>query len=143
MEAYVANTWQGVQCPHCRRGFTFPWRPLHVPRCGRRFADLQTKAGSPTSSYGGDRNVVGDLKIEVKLTLETAGTLRLEAGNSLRRAAWNIPRNAAGESDEGPAIDSERPGQDSLYVQKKTPAFAPGEHTLTLAYDDGDRHRRA
>ena len=121
MEAMVSNTWDGIQCPNCRRIY-FPVQlgpnsdgTAIRPRTDKRFF------------YGGS-NTVGDLRITLKLELESFGSLRLECGNTLRRAVWNIP--GGGETD---ANDTDG---NAHFVQKRTAALSPGEHTLTLAYVD-------
>ncbi|MEI6232137.1 MAG: S26 family signal peptidase [Planctomycetota bacterium] len=126
IEAVVSNTWEGVQCPNCRHIFF----PLQLGE----YSDTTVLRGRQDSGrfqYGG-KYPVGDLKIDLKLTVESAGTLHIESGNSVRRAIWNIP--GGGETDSN---DSPEKGGKKHFVQKQTSALSPGEHTLSLAYVDG------
>ena len=128
IDAYVSNTWEGVQCPNCKRVY-FPIKNGTYDD-GTSLSGIQG-SGETNFFYGGEY-ADGDLKIDIKLKLDTFGSLRIETGNSLRRAIWNIP--GGGESDVDAGFDK---GGKSHFVQKKIAALAPGEHSLTLAYVDG------
>jgi hypothetical protein len=118
-----------VQCPLCKHIF-FPLR-RGKNTDGTILEGRETAPGQTKFFYGGDY-IDGDLKLEMKIVIEAAGSLRLETGNTLRRAVWNIPGGA--EADEDKGMDG---GGKSHFVQKPTAPLTPGEHTLTLAYVDG------
>jgi len=121
MDAMVSNTWDGIQCPNCRRIY-FPIQ-LSDNSDGTRLISNRAQF-----FYGGDHKV-GDLKIELKINVEKFGSMRVECGNTLRRAIWNIPtrNDADGQDKEGK----------THFVQKQTAALSPGMHTITLMYVDG------
>ena len=122
MDAMVSNTWDGIQCPNCRRIYY----PLMVgPNSDG--TTLLAQEGATKYFYGGNHSV-GDLKIDLKLNVEAFGSMRLECGNNLRRAVWDIPGGGEKDADGSNGMEN--------YVQSKTDALAPGEHTLSLAYVD-------
>ena len=123
--AYVANTWEGVQCQNCKQ-IMFPistdtsQKPCLEPQQNMRFF------------YGGDQ-VVGDLKIELDIELATdGGTIEIEVGSNLHRAMWKLPSSAI--------PDSVNPGMDSDPTRHNFSApgqnLSAGKHRLSLAYVD-------
>ena len=119
--AYVTNTWQGVQCPNCKE-IMFPMgsnRPAAGP--------WLTKQEGTKFFYGGN-HVVGDLKLDLALNVETAGSLELEVGSTAHRALWRIP--VAGAADTAPQ------GVHVVQPSGAPPELTPGRHTLSLAYVD-------
>ncbi len=132
IEAVVSNIWEGVQCPNCKH--------ILYPLSIGAFSDKTMLRGRQDSSAGqtrffyGGQYLVGDLKIDMKLHVETSGSLHLEVGNTLRRAVWNIP--GGGEADTNEGLGDGKGGRQH-FVQKQTPALAPGDYTLSLAYVDG------
>lgn len=121
MTAYVTNTWEGVQCPNCKE-IMFPLS-LKAPEMGPRL----TPEGGVNFFYGGDY-VVGDLKLDVVVEVETPGSIELEVGSNLHRALWRIP--STGASNPPP------PGAHEVRVSGAAPELSPGKHTLSLAYVD-------
>src|SRR5205823_4314045 len=94
-----------------------------------KYLDRNNVERMGTRFYYGGNHKVGDLKLDLKLRVETFGSLRLECGNTLRRAVWAI--GSGGYT--GPTTRDVK----AHYVQKEVPALAPGLHSLTLAYVDG------
>lgn len=132
VEAVVSNTWEGVQCPNCKHVY-FPVTRNGVYSDGTKLIGKGSGEGLTNFFYGG-HFPVGDLKVELRINVETAGSVHLEAGNSLRRAVWNIPGGGEADTDDG--VGRGKKGKQH-FVQKKTAALTPGIHTLSLAYVDG------
>lgn len=118
--AYVQNTWEGVQCPNCKQ-VVFP---LAASRPG---STPELRPGPAKFFYGGDC-IVGDLKLELEVSVETAGSLELEVGSDAHRAWWKIPSDNAGAETA--------PGVHLVQAAGSAPQLAPGKHTLSLAYVD-------
>src|SRR5205823_8966661 len=94
-----------------------------------KYLDRNNVERMGTRFYYGGNHKVGDLKIDLKLRVETFGALRLECGNTLRRAVWTI--------GNGGDTGSQEKDPKAHYVQKQIDTLAPGLHSLTLAYVDG------
>ncbi|MCY3021447.1 MAG: signal peptidase I [Planctomycetota bacterium] len=124
--AYVANTWEGVQCPNCKE-IVFPiasTEPGNEPLLKLRstFDD-----GTPAKFFYGGDHIVGDLRLDLEINVESAGSIALEVGCSLHRALWSI-------GGQPPAVAADDAAAHA--VQTSAPPLAPGKHTLSLAYVD-------
>lgn len=119
IEAYVGNTCEGIQCPNCLE--------IAFPPADSAGPNIHPDPARPGKFFYGGDSVVGDLKLDLGITVETAGAIQLEVGSDLHRAVWSIG---------GPAPAGD--GDQTIHpVQAATPALTPGAHTLSLAYVDG------
>ena len=140
VRAYINHPWEGVQCPQCQQVIfplelgengLQPWQPgapLYMRDANSGDENVRRQNSLPPEVsrffYGGD-DVVGDLKLELEIDVETGGQIELEVGSNLHAAHWVI-------GGDVPA------GSKSVHpVSAATPALTPGRHTLKLAYLDG------
>jgi hypothetical protein len=116
--SYESNTWEGVQCPNCKQ-VMFPARLR--PDSGPDIIPVQ---GGTKFFYGGGQ-IVGDLKIELEIDVESSGgSIVMQTGSNLHSALW--------------AIGADTPAETATVhpVTKPTASLTPGHHKLLLAYVD-------
>ncbi|MFH0938925.1 MAG: signal peptidase I [Planctomycetota bacterium] len=128
--SFVANTWDGVQCPNCKQVmFPVPILPKDAV-ADKPKPYLEALQNQDVKFFYSSYDVVGDLKLEIVLDLTAAGgVIEMDVGSNLHHAKWVIPSNARSVD----AIASD----DSVHaVSQPTEPLAPGVHTLVLAYLD-------
>ncbi|HEY3322983.1 MAG TPA: signal peptidase I [Planctomycetota bacterium] len=118
--AFVNNTSEGVQCPNCKQ--------VEFPMVPRPAEGPWMEAHSTERFFYGGENVVGDVRLDLDVDVQTPGSIQVQTGSDLHSALWNIGNAAALPQISGESVHA---------VGKATPELSAGKHTLSLAYIDG------